>query len=194
MTDPVRLTDVKNWAYCPRVVYYHRTMPDAGAPTHKMKAGIRAQEMVERLEVRRTLDRYGLGKARRIHGAWLRDEVLGLSGRVDLAVVDAEAGEGSVVDYKLTAGEPGENHRLQLHGYAMLVERTFGVTVRRTFLYRIPDDRVFEMEMDAERRERVVAAVRGIRAMVERQELPEPTEDRGKCEDCEFANFCGDIW
>ena len=24
--------------------------------------------------------------------------------------------------------------------------------------------------------------------------LPEPTEQRKRCEECEYANYCGDVW
>jgi CRISPR-associated exonuclease Cas4 len=195
MSELIRLTDLKNWAYCARVVFYHRTMPEAAPMTGKMRSGLQAQELVERLELRRTLERYGFEQARRVTGSWLTDDDLGLSGRVDLALVDEARGEGAVVDYKLTSGEPGDNHRMQLHGYAMLVESAYpGVKVTRGFLYRIPDDRVFAIPIEARGRERVVTAVREIREMAREQALPEATEVRGRCEDCEFANYCGDVW
>ena len=162
MRELIRLTDLKNWAYCARVVYYHRVMPEAAPMTSKMRSGLKAQDLVERLELRRTLERYGLERARRVVGSWLSSESLGLTGRVDLALVNEETGEGAVVDYKLTSGEPGDNHRMQLHGYAMLVESAYvGVKVGRMFLYRIPDDRVFAIPVEEEWRERVRLAVSG---------------------------------
>lgn len=195
MSEPVRMTDIKNWAYCARVVFYHRVMPEAAPMTGKMRSGIKAQELVERLELRRTLERYGFEGARRLYGAWLSSEELGLSGRVDLALLREETGEGAVVDYKLTSSEPGDNHRMQLHGYAMLVESAHaGVKVGRAFLYRIPDNRVFVIPIEDEWRRRVTAAVAGIREMVGEQALPAATSVRGRCEDCEFANYCGDVW
>ena len=190
----LRLTDLKNWAYCRRVVFYHRVMPEAAPMTGKMRSGLKAQDMVEKLELRRTLERYGFEGARKVFGSWLTNEELGLSGRVDLALIREETGEAAVVDYKLTSGEPGDNHRMQLHGYAMLVEAEHGVTVSRAFLYRIPDERVFVIPIEDAWRARVREAVMGIREMVREQVLPEATAVRGRCEDCEFANYCGDVW
>ena len=188
----IRLTDLKNWAYCPRVVYYHRVMPGAGTETYKMSAGLGAQALVEGLELRRTLERYGLQGAERRYGVWLASEKVGLSGRADLVLVGGKA--CSVVDYKLTGGDPGENHRMQLHGYALMLEAEWRVTVEQAFLYRIPDDRVFRIAIDDQGREAVWGAVAGIREMVAEQLCPEGTEVRGRCRDCEFANFCGDVW
>lgn len=194
-TAPIRMTDLKNWVYCRRVVYYHRVMPDAAPMTSKMRSGIKAQELVEKLELRRTLERYGFDGARRIYGTWLASEELGLSGRVDLALIVEETGEAAVVDYKLTSGEPGDNHRMQLHGYAMLLEAANpGVQVSQAFLYRIPDDRVFAIPIEEVWRARVRSAVVGIGEMVAEQVLPDATDVRGRCVDCEFANYCGDVW
>jgi CRISPR-associated exonuclease Cas4 len=194
MGDLIRLTDLKNWAYCPRVVYYHRLLPEAAPMTGKMRSGLGAQELIEKLELRRTLDRYNFAGAERVFGRWLSDEALGLSGRVDLILVREETRDAAVVDYKLTSGDPGDNHLLQVHGYALLVERAYRVTVDQAFLYRIPDERVFVIPIEKMGRERVVSAIEEIRNMIAEQLLPPPTPVRSKCADCEFANYCGDVW
>jgi CRISPR-associated exonuclease Cas4 len=194
MGDLIRLTDLKNWAYCPRVVYYHRVMPEAAPMTSKMRSGLKAQELIEKLGLRRTLNRYNFDAARRVFGRWLSDETVGISGRVDLILIREEAGVAAVVDYKLTGGVPGDNHRLQLHGYAVLVEQAYGVRVDQAFLYRIPDERVFVIPIEKAGRDRVFSAVDEIRKMIAEQILPPPTQTRTKCADCEFANYCGDVW
>jgi CRISPR-associated exonuclease Cas4 len=194
MGDLIRLTDLKNWAYCPRVVYYHRVMPEAAPMTGKMRSGLKAQELIEKLELKRTLDRYNFAGARRVFGRWLSDETVGISGRVDLILIREESDVAAVVDYKLTGGDLGDNHRLQLHGYAVLVERAYGVRVDQSFLYRIPDERVFVIPIEKAGRDRVLSAVDEIRKMIAEQILPPPTPTRTKCVDCEFANYCGDVW
>ena len=188
----VRVTDLKQWAYCGRIVYYQWVMPGVGKATYKMQEGLAAQEMIERLEVRRTLREYGLEGARREFGAWLSDERIGLTGKADLLLVGE--GVGSVVEFKLTSGDVGENHRLQLAGYAMLAEAVRGVKVERTFWYRIPDGKVFEVTVGEELRAKVREAVGQIREVMERESFPRPTAVRKRCEECEYANYCGDVW
>ena len=188
----LRPTDLKNWAYCRRVVFYHQTMPGTGKATGKMAAGERAQDLLERLEMRRTLERYGWEGAERRYGVWLTCEETGLSGRVDCLLVKGD--EAAVVDYKLTSGEPGANHHLQLCGYALLVERVMGKRVRQAFLYRIPDDRVFEWEVTGEWVKEAEVALGEMAEMGRKEEIPAATEVRGRCRDCEYANFCGDVW
>ena len=190
--DLISVTDLKQWAYCARVVYYHRVMPAPARPTYKMKEGLAAQDLIESLETRRKLREYGLDGARRRFGLWLKNEGLGLAGKIDLLLETDD--EIAVVDFKLTSGEPGRNHRVQLAGYSLLAEAASGLPARQAFLYRIPDDRIFAEPVTEELRQAVNTAVVDIRRTGESQWCPEPTEVRGRCVECEFANYCGDVW
>ena len=102
--------------YCERIVYYHRVMPAIGQQTFKMKEALAAQDLIEAMEMRRSLQAYGFEGARRRFGAWLNNERLGLSAKTDL-ILERE-NRVAVVDFKLTGGEPGENHRMQLAQFA----------------------------------------------------------------------------
>ena len=181
--------ELKNWGYCPRVVFYRRRMAVSAGGTYKMDAGLAAQEMIERFEARRALDKYGFEGGTRRRNWWLVDDKLGLNGRLDY-VLENEA-EAAVVDFKLTAGEPGRNHKLQLAGYALLVERRLAKRVGRCFIYRIPDDRIFEIAIDEALRTSCLVALESIRSLFD---LPEATDVRGRCRDCEYINFCADVW
>lgn len=188
----IPVTELKQWAYCPRIVYYHGLMAEVARPTYKMQEAVRAQEMIEGLEMRRSLQEYGLEKAERQFGVWLSDEGVGLSGKIDLLLRGPE--RLAVVDFKLTAGEVGENHRMQLTGYALLVEARMGGHMDLAFLYRIPDNHVFPVPISEEMKERASRAVAEIRAVREKEQFPAPTGVRSRCVECEYANYCGDVW
>lgn len=190
--EPFPVTELRQWVYCRRVVYYHQFMPGAGQSTYKMQEGGRAQEMIETLEMRRTLREYGLERADRQFGLWLSDERVGLSGKIDLLLKGERS--AAVVDFKLTSGEVGDNHRMQLAGYAVLIETVLNLPVRQAFLFRIPDNKVFPVPITQELNERVLEAVRAMRRLRETEELPEPTTVRPRCVECEYANYCADIW
>lgn len=190
--DLIPAVELRQWTYCPRVVYYHIMMNGAARSTYKMEEGLRAQDLVEGLEMRRTLREYGLGSAERQFGIWLQDEKLGLTGKIDLLL--KEENTASVVDFKLTSGEVEENHRMQLAGYALLVENALHLAVPVTFLYRIPDNKVFSVVVDEALKERVRRTVTAIRDLRVSEELPEPTAVRARCVECEYSNYCGDIW
>ena len=84
----------------------HRVFPAAnagvGKQTYKMGEGKAAQDMVEQLEMRRTLREYGLEGAVRKFGVWLENDDLGLTGKLDLLLEMAT--EAAIVEFKLTSG------------------------------------------------------------------------------------------
>ena len=184
--------ELKNWKYCRRVVFYRRLMPQASRETYKMREALSAQDLIEQSEVRRSLVEYGLIDFERRFGLWLSDSALALSGKPDLILVGSS--EAAVVDFKMTAGEPGDNHVIQLSAYALLVQSKLRLPVRRMFLLRIPDNRVFSLEMTEERRRDVLEALREIRGMHAAEELPEATDCRARCKDCEYLHFCADVY
>jgi CRISPR-associated exonuclease Cas4 len=186
------VTDVKQWSYCRRIVYFAHVMQSCGQATFKMQEARRAEEMFEKLEVRRTLAKYRLEEARRRFGFWLRDQELGLAGKADLLLEAKD--QIAVVDFKLTGSEPGENHRSQLTAYLVMAERAFGLPAQRGFIYRIPDGRLYEYAVEERDRQQLYWSVRQMREVCQEQIMPEATEVRQRCEECEYQNYCADVW
>lgn len=191
MTELIAVTDLKQWAYCRRIVYYHRVLGELGKQTFKMREGIAANDLLERLEARRGLQKFGWADAEKRFRIWLKDDQLGLSGRLDFVLVRGD--EAAVVEFKLTAGDVGDNHRLQMGGYALLLEAGWGIRVDAGFFYRIPDDWIGAVDL-REWKDRAREAVGAIRVLEETGEFPEATSVRGRCVDCEYANYCADVW
>lgn len=194
MTAPLMLqvTDLKQYEYCPRIVFYRYVMPVDRASTYKMAHGQAAEARIDRLEQRRTLKRYRLPDGRRHFHVWLTSERLGLSGKLDL-LIESSAG-WYPVDFKETAGPGRTNHRMQLCGYAMLVEEAYGCRVSEGFLYLIPGDRIERVAITDALRAQTQETMDAIRRMIVTQRLPEATNVRARCTDCEYRNYCGDVW
>jgi CRISPR/Cas system-associated exonuclease Cas4 (RecB family) len=147
--------------------------------TRKMREALSAQDQFERLEVRRRLEKYGLAEAQRELEVWMSCPGIGLSGRIDMLV--SNQSRASVVDFKLTAAEPGANLHVQLAAYGLMVEERLGLPVETVFIYRIPDDRLFPIPMTGELREAVTGAIGAIRALDSDPVYPEPTPMRARC-------------
>jgi CRISPR-associated exonuclease Cas4 len=185
-------TDLKQWAYCPRIPFYHHVLPVRPAPTYKMSRGTNIQGAVEALERRRGFRGYGMRQGERRFGIWLHSERLGLSGKLDLLILTDDA--CYPVDFKDTAGGPRRNHRLQLAAYALLAEETFERHAPDGFIYLVPEKRIVPLGLTEADRADVRQALADMRWMIEREELPDPTSIRARCAACEFQNYCGDIW
>ena len=194
LTVPFAVTDLKQWVYCPRILYYHLCLPDVRPVTYKMQAGIEAARAEEGREERRSLRAYGLQSGEREFGVPLSSERLGLRGEVDMVITvsGAEGQEVIPVDYKLSR-VAGPHFKLQLAAYALLLEEARGCEVRRGFLYYLPLRRAESVPIDRRLRRQLAAALAGMREMLEQEKMPAPTPQIAKCVACEFRRFCNDV-
>jgi CRISPR-associated exonuclease Cas4 len=188
----LRVNDIKQYAYCPRIVFYQYSMPVEKKATWKMEQGKIEEAEIDRLERRRKLSRYRLVEGERRFHFRLSSARLGLNGKLDLLI---DSPEGLFpVDFKWTTERPHRNHVFQLCAYALLLEDHFQQPVTKGFVYLIPvsDAVVFDLTRDLKDQTRTM--LEEIRRMIEAEEMPPPTPVRNRCADCEYRNFCGDIF
>ncbi len=187
----LRVADVKQYLYCPRVIYYHYVLPVERKVTYKMQVGREEHVEIDRLEKRRKLGRYRLAEGERRFHVALASPQLGLSGVLDLLIV-SPAGYFPV-EYKVTTGGPALNHKYQLVAYALLVEEAFGAVVRSGFLYLAPRRELVEVPVTDNARLHTRRILGAIRRIIAEGRLPAVRHRFGRCRDCEFLNYCGDV-
>jgi len=192
LTPILAVSDLKQFVYCPRIFYFMTVQPVRPPATGLMERGQRLQEEFERLEPRRVLTRYGFAEARRHFSITLRDGELGLTGQADL-LLEAED-KLAVVEFKASGAALAENHRLQLAAYALLAERKFGRPCPVAYALFADREEIEEVPLGAALREEVSKALERMRGVLERGEFPPPTSLRARCHECEYGNFCGDIF
>lgn len=189
---PLRVNDLKQYEYCPRIVFYNTVMPVDRKTTVKMERGKTEEFRVDALEQRRSLRRYRLSEGERRFHVWLDSPRLGLSGKLDLLIVSPQG--YFPVDFKYSRGRPHRNHVFQLAGYALLVEEAFSTTVEAGFIYLLPIQEVVAIEMTELLKGAALTRLGEMRQMISEGILPPATPYRARCEDCEFRNYCGDIF
>jgi len=187
------VTDLKQFSYCPRVVFYTYCLPLLRPVTYKMEAGVAAHEEAGRRERRRTLAAYGLQEGERHFDVWVASEILGLRGRIDLVIEVGEGRELIPVDYKHTMRRTGPHIRRQLAAYAIMLEETWGGEVRRGYIYSLMRRKAEEVAVTERLRREVREVVAAMREMVGREIMPEPPRSRRPCVNCEFRRFCNDV-
>jgi CRISPR-associated exonuclease Cas4 len=185
------VTDVRQYFYCPRIVFYRLCQPLRRPVTYKMREGKLAQDRTADLEHERSLRAYGLDSGERHFNVSLRSGALGLRGILDMVIVTAQ--EAIPVEFKNTTQPPARNHTYQLAAYALLVEERWDLPVRRGFVYRMPLKEATEIPLAGAPRRAVHRALAAMRVMVAREAQPEPTEHTERCVECEYRRFCGDI-
>ncbi len=194
---PVRVTDLKQFVYCPRVFFYQVCLPDVRPTTFKMKEGVEVGRSEVGREERRSLRAYGIAAGEREFDVPLRSKRLGVRGEIDMVITvapekDGATGEVIPVDYKVSR-MAGLHFQLQLVVYGMMLEEVRGVPVSRGFLYEIPLRRAEEVRLDLRMRERALKAVKQMREILETERMPGPVKNRAKCATCEFRRFCNDV-
>lgn len=187
----LKVSDVKQYFYCPRVLYFTYVMPVRKKVTRKMEYGKEEHVELERLEKRRKLCSYNLSAGERRFRTNLYSERLRLEGVLDMHIV-TESG-CFPVEFKNTTRKPSLNHKYQLVSYAMLLEDQYNKTVRHGYLYLIPGKRVYTVEITPNARSFVKRTLDKIRTMVARESFPPAPRRRGRCFDCEYANYCADV-
>ena len=117
---------------------------------------------------------------------------LGISGKLDLMIETQDA--CYPVDFKYTTGRPHHNHLLQLAGYTLLVTEHFRKPAPAGFIFIIADDVTFRFDMTEPLLSEARTALVSMQNTIELEVFPEATLARGRCTDCEYRNFCGDIF
>jgi len=187
------VTDLKQYMYCPRIVYYTYCLPFLRPTTFKMEEGIRVHEKEKQREQRRSLRTYGLPEGERHYDVDVSSSVLGLTGRLDLAIRTTGAhAEAIPVEYK-HGRKAGTHVRRQLAAYALLLKEAWQMPVRRGFVYLIPKREAQEVRITAALGQRVQRQVAEMRRMVLCESMPEAPSRRARCTVCEFRRFCNDL-
>lgn len=186
------VNDIKQYIYCPRIVFFNQVMPVERKATYKMEYGKLAEDKIKRLENRRRLKKYNLDKGKRLFNLWMSSSKLGFSGKLDMLIISPSG--CFPVDFKYTKGVAHKNHHYQLGGYALLVEEEFNIKANRGFIYLIPQNDVTVFELTEQFKKCILQLVEEMRIMILKEQMPDMTFFRNRCQDCEFRNYCGDVF
>ncbi|MCI0708665.1 MAG: CRISPR-associated protein Cas4 [Chloroflexi bacterium] len=184
------ITDLKQYIYCPRIFYYHSCLPGIRPVTFKMEAGIAVHDDEPKRSLRRKLSDVPGDVLNRHFDFVVQSQSLHLSAKIDEVV---ETTEGRYpIDYKL-ARKAGYHFQVQIAAYAMLLEEHFQTHVPTGYLYLIPARKTVEIDISSKLRSAVHRAIDRLHMISTLEHMPEPTQYRQRCSDCEFRRFCNDV-
>lgn len=186
------VNDIKQYIYCKRIVFFHHVMPVEVKPTFKMELGQINEDELRSLEKRRKLSRYDLENGEKLFRLSLHSSKYGLSGRLDMLVITKKG--YYPVDFKYTDKYPGRNHLYQLGGYALLVEDKFKEKVSKGFVYLIPKNDVIIFNLSDGFKEGIIKMLEEMKVIIKKEHMPPPTNYRNRCKECEFRNYCNDVF
>lgn len=187
----LRVSDIKQYMYCPRVIYYQYVLPVDHKITRKMEYGQEEHLELDRLEKRRKLKRYGLADGKRCFHTQLYSPRFDLEGKLDMHII---TNKGLFpVEFKHTGRKLSLNHKYQVAAYAMLLEDKYNTIVRFGFVYLNLRNEVIPVEITPGMRQYVRQILTKINRIINEQVMPEAPRRENRCTDCEFRKFCGDV-
>lgn len=193
-----KIGDIKQYFYCPRIVYFNYLMPRFRPVTYKMEEGKLRQSEQEKLEKRRTVARFDLfDDERRSHvvkqfNVRLYSDELGLSGMLDMLLIVED--EAIPVDFKDGSFARGEvvalHHKYQLIGYGLLVEACLRKKAMRGFIHSIEEGKAKSVNFSEGAKMFLRGKIRKMHEMIINEILPHPTPHYVRCRECEFRPVC----
>lgn len=184
--DPVALSALQHWAYCPRqcaLIHIEQAFDDN---LHTLRGNaVHAQVDQPGVELRRGL------RVERALPIW--HDALGLAGKADAVEFEPD-GTPYPVEYK-----QGSRHKradiaacddLQLAAQALCLEAMTGRAVPTGALFYARSKRRRIVAIDAALRQRVAEAVAAVRALLREGRMPPPTADPSRCPGCSLRERC----
>lgn len=185
-------SDVMEWAFCPRFIYYIHTQQIAQHEELRYKVLLGRQEHERRQKQNTSYLRKKIDCQKKEIDVYLASEKLRVKGRVDEILHFAD-GSASPLDYKMTEFREHtfKTHQYQLILYAMLISEIYKKPVKRGYLvYTMSHSQMKEVEITQSDFIKMTDIVNQILKIIERGYFPQATTTKTKCADCCYRNIC----
>jgi CRISPR-associated exonuclease Cas4 len=182
MDEPILLSALNQYAYCPRRCYLIHAEGEFEDNIHTQRGAAEHERVDE--EASRSLEAGG----RVEYALPIWSERLGLIGKCD--VVEFH-GDGTIypVEYKHGKRRKWLNDDLQLTAQAMCLEEMLGKPVLRGAIYHASSKRRREVEFTAALRKQVEEMAIAIRTLLASGQIPPPVNDK-RCRECSLKDIC----
>lgn len=180
--DPVPISALNQYAYCPRRCYLIHAEGEFADNVHTVKGELE-HERVDRQE--------GESKpgVRVEYALPVWSDALGLSGRCD-AVEFHPDGTIYPVEHKHGKRRAWLNNDLQLAAQALCLEEMTGKTLAKGAIFHQQSKRRREVLFDDTLRAAVRSAVAEIRGLLAGCHCPQPLAERKRCGECSLHDIC----
>ena len=181
MTEPIPLSALNHYLYCPRrcaLIHVEREFVDNAHTT----SGVLAHER---------LDDFGVDHRRGIrivHAVPVWSDRLGLSGKTD-AIEQYPDGSWLPVETKWSRKRKTDNDDVQLCAQGLCLEEMTGRPVPRGVVFHVQSRRRREVTFDAALRQLTEDTARAAHRMIESRQTPEAVRTP-RCEGCSMITLC----
>lgn len=180
-TDPIPLSALQHWAYCPRqcgLIHLEQAFADnihtargqavhqlVDTPGYEIKSGVRVERALP-----------------------LWSDRLGLIGKADLVEFHPD-GRIYPVEFKHGAKRQKQHDDIQLAAQALCLEDMLGRSITHGAIFHASSHRRREVAITTALRDLVIETAAAIRAMLASGKLPPPVND-ARCKECSLKEIC----
>ncbi len=191
--DYVTLTDIKNWIYCPKIVYFNRVLKVKPLTETTQQRG----KEFHKEEIIRMLRRKGIRPwERRVYlmkkpETELKSKKLQLKGKIDLIAMN-EHGEIFPVEIKYMRSNKGKawlDHKYQLVAEALLIEEHYRKPVKKGYIYYHTDRKIVIIRITKNNKEQIKDIIQKILQMIKTEKPPNTRIPKNRC-----TGGCGYKW
>ncbi|MDH5401796.1 MAG: CRISPR-associated protein Cas4 [Candidatus Heimdallarchaeota archaeon] len=184
MSSWIHAEEIRQFEYCPRIIYYRRVMCYPSYTSKLMSMG-------KQFHLMRTTKKYSSKKdTKTLYDYYLQDETLKLSSYADM--IRIRENEVRIVELKRFSNQsiqPRNGHILQAVFSSIIAEKIFNLP---SFFIELRYWRGInsKMEITEKMKENVFLIIQNIRNMINDELIPEPTLHNRKCNVCEYWKVC----
>ena len=189
MSSSIPVNLIRQWCYCPRIVYYIELTNFSVNYPRWVNQGEEFHEKEVIRWQRRNLSRFGLEEGRVYLNHPILSEEKGLHGIADM-IIETEKNVFPV-EFKLASSQKKRGGLLQLATYAILAEHTFQKPCPYGFLTE-GSKSLHKVDITKDLRDQIMQVVSEIGQMLEKGVKPDSSATINQCSNCEYLNHCND--
>jgi CRISPR-associated exonuclease Cas4 len=185
----ITATDLMNYSYCPRIIYYMHVLKDPQFTTKKEFKG-REKEDQFRPNAKRTKVVKELPPLPKKFKVSLVSEELGIKTIADSIIINKSKSEAYPlqIKYSFRPDILYKTQKNQLFMEALLIEKQLNYRVPFGFIKFLRSGDVVKQSMKD--KNKVIPIFTNIRKIIEKERFPEPTKHLNHCTDCCYNRKC----
>ncbi|MBI2546942.1 MAG: CRISPR-associated protein Cas4 [Candidatus Aenigmarchaeota archaeon] len=185
----ITATDLMNYSYCPRIIYYTEVLRDPQFTTKKEFKG-REKEYDYQTKAKRTKVVKQYPKLPKLFKAHLVSERLGIKTIVDSIMIDKEKNEAYPIQAKYSYRPPklfrGQINQLLME--ALLIKECLGYNVPFGFIKFLKSGDLVKVNLS--NKKDVLELLNEVRDVIEGERFPKATVYKKRCIDCCYKSKC----
>lgn len=184
-------TDLMNYCYCPRIIYFVHVLKIPQATTRKEYKG-REKDSEFTAKSKRTKVVKKAPPLPKLFHVYLQSDELEMKTIADSIMINERDNEAYPIQakYAFTPRAIFRTQKLQLAMEAMLVENKFKHNVPFGFIKFMRSNELVKVFIDAKLKEEVARCFREIREIARTERMPKGTEFKKRCADCCYREVC----